>query len=161
MGNRKNDQGKKLGNAPVLLKKPEYGTGNYIGKLYPEVKWEDYRQEFADSDGFDKRSREENGEYIIKIKLPRGTELIRYGSEIGSYTAPKNTPYDNLGLPYLQETIEYHEYIVTADSISAFCIVKRGRVAPMFDSPGGGIQYKHEKSIRELIGKKAIREVIK
>ena len=80
---RKNDAGDPLGDSPVKLKKPEYGTGEYIG-LYPIVRWDDYRQECADLEGFDKRNLEENGEYLMEIELPQGTQLIRYGSSRGS-----------------------------------------------------------------------------
>lgn len=159
---RKNDAGEVLGNRPVELAKPEYGTGAYGSGLYPVVRWEEYRKEWADKDGFDVRNIEENGEYIMEVELPKGTHLIRYGSEKGVFTAPKNTPYDCLGLPYKRETIEFHEYEVIADSIKVFCRAIRGKVAPMFDSAGGAVQYLHANSIFKLARRKhVLKEVIR
>ncbi|MBR1497799.1 MAG: TNT domain-containing protein [Oscillospiraceae bacterium] len=161
MRQRRNDAGEALGSMPVRLKSPDYGTGEYRSGIFPEVKWEEYRQEYADSDGFDLRNMEENGNYCMEVELPKGTVLIRYGSEMGRFTAPKHTPYDALGLPYVRETVEYHEYEVVADSIKVFCRVKRGRVAPMFDSDGGGIQYLHPQTILELTRRKhVLKELI-
>ena len=40
---RKNDEGKLLGNAKVLLKNSDYGTGDYFDEITPKVKWEEYR----------------------------------------------------------------------------------------------------------------------
>ena len=152
---RRNDAGEILGESPVELKNPEYGTGEYRG-LFPVVKWKEFRQPCADPDGFDLNHVEENGEYWMEVDLPRGTELIRYGSARGSFTAPKGTLYEELGLPYVKQTVEFHEYTVVADSVTVLCKVKRGRVAPMFDSEGGGIQYLHPSSIQELIGRKHV-----
>lgn len=152
---RRNDAGTPLGDARVRLKSPEYGTGEYHG-LFPEVRWKEYRQDCADADGFDTRHVEENGEYWMEVELPRGTQLIRYGSSRGRFTAPKGTPFEALGLPYVKETIEFHEYTVVADSIKVFCTVKRGAVAPMFDSAGGGVQYLHPGSMLELTGRKHV-----
>ena len=145
---RKNDEGKILGNAKVLLQKQEYGTGEYHG-FTPIVKWEEYRQNCSDKDGFDTNNVETNGEYLIEVCLPKGTHLIRFGSETGRFTAPEGTPYDQLGLPYVRESVEFHEYTVIADSVKVLCKVKQGKVAPIFDSPGGGIQYLHFSTIRE------------
>lgn len=156
---RKNDAGQLLGEAPVMLKDPKYGTGNYSGKLYPEVRWDDYRQSIADENGFDTRNREDNGEYTIEIELPFDTQLIRYGSDRGRFTAPVNTPYEELSLPYVQETIEFNSYRVIADSIVVHCRAQKGIVAPMFDSRGGGIQYLHECTIRELLKSGVLEEV--
>ena len=157
MTERRNDAGEPLGTEPVRLTRAEYGTGDWIG-YYPVVRWEAYRQDFADGDGFDQRHREENGDYLMEVSLPKGTLLLRYGSERGHFTAPLHTPYETLGLPYVRETVEYHEYRVVADGLKVFCIVKRGRVAPMFDSAGGGVQYLHPNSIRELTRRKHVLE---
>lgn len=152
---RKNDAGILLGDARVELKSPEYGTGKYNG-VFPDVRWNDYRKDCADEDGFDIRHVEENGTYCMEVELPRGTQLIRYGSSRGRFTAPKGTPFETLGLPYVRETVEFHEYKVEADSINVICVVKRGVVAPMFDSKGGGVQYLHPSSMQELTGRKHV-----
>ena len=62
------------------------------------------------------------------------------------FTTDKGTPYSKLSLPYVKETMEYHEYIVTKD-IHVFCYVTQGIAAPKFNMPGGGIQYKHKQAI--------------
>lgn len=152
---RKNYAGELLGDSPIRLKHPDYGTEGWKG-IVPKVNWEAYRQECADDDGFDTRHIEENGEYLMEVVLPKDTLLIRYGSEMGRFTAPKGTAYESLALPYVKETVEFHEYRVIADSITVFCRVKRGRVAPMFDSEGGGIQYLHESKIRDLTRRKHV-----
>lgn len=162
MEDRKNDAGELLGMTPVRLKNAKYGTGEYYNDIYPVVRWEEFRQEYADEDGFDLRNIEENGDYIMEVELPKGTLLIRYGSERGRFTAPRNTQYDTLGLPYIKETIEFHEYVVIADSVKVLCKVTRGIVAPMFDSNGGAVQYLHPSSMLELTKRKRVlKEVIR
>lgn len=151
---RKNDEGKLLGNAKVLLKNSDYGTGDYFDEITPKVKWKEYRQKCSDENGFDVNNVEDNGKHIMEVCLPKGTHIIRYGSEMGRFTAPKGTPYDQLGLPYVKESVEFHEYIVIADSIKVLCKVNRGKVAPIFDSQGGGVQYQHFNTIREARGRK-------
>lgn len=160
MTERRNDVGEPLGTARVQLKRAEYGTGECYG-YFPEVRWEAYRQDCADDNGFDRRHREENGDYTMEVTLPKGTLLLRYGSETGHFTAPLHTPYETLGLPWLRETVEYHEYRVVVDGLRVLCLVKRGRVAPMFDSPGGGVQYLHPNSIRALIRRRVLVEVLR
>ena len=59
----------------------------------------------------------------------------------------KRAEYENLGLPYVKETIEYHEFKVTED-LSVDCQVVKGLVAPKFQSKGGAIQFMHRQSVR-------------
>lgn len=118
-----------------------------------EVDWVKFKEACVDCHGFDKRNLEANGEHIIRVILPCGSILIRYGSEIGHYTAPKGTDYDKLALPYKQETIEYNEYQVTHSEGINVCEVYKGRVVPAFDSEGGAIQYYHPITIRESVRK--------
>ena len=159
MSDRTNYMGEPLGDRPVELQKSEYGTGEYREQYFPEVKWEEYRKTFSDESGFDKNFKNSNGEYYTIIVLPQNTELVRYGSNSGSYTTLKGTPYEMLGLPYKKETIDYHEFVVIADSVKVFCRVKRGVVAPIFDSLGGGVQFKHESNMRKLIREHILEEV--
>ena len=150
---RKNDKGEPLGEAKTLLKNPDYDTGKYSDDYTPLAKWEEYRQPCSDEDGFNKEHKEENGEYYMVVVLPKGMHIIRYGTDYGRFTAPKGTPYEQLGLPYIQDTVEYHAYVVKEESVAVYCQVKRGRVAPIFDSPGGGVQFWHFKTIRSLLRK--------
>lgn len=134
------------------LQKPEYGTGKQNRFGQPVVNWK-YLSKHADEDGFDIRNIESNGKYMIKFILPYGSIIIRYGSEIGHFSAPKGTAYEELSLPYIPESLEYNEYKVVADNVRIICIVDKGRVAPGFGSQGGAVQYLHPITIRESVKK--------
>ena len=84
--------------------------------------------------------------------------LCRYGAPYSDMTALKGTAYDELSLPYDINSIEYHEYEVITDGVFVRCIVKRGIVAPMFDSPGGAVQFQHERIIQAELETGRLRE---
>lgn len=151
MHTKYNYKGEALGDTKKQLSKPEYGTGEIDKFGDPVVKWKEYIIGKADKYGFDKKHKEFLWFHTIRIPLPRNTIIIRYGSERGNYTAPKGTAYDNLALPYKQETVEYNEYRVIADGVIVKCRVRRGLVAPSLDSKGGAIQYHHDKIIADLV----------
>jgi hypothetical protein len=114
----------------------------------PHINW-GLETEECDCDGFDKRFRPDTQSetYIIPdYVIPKGTILCRYGSSFGRFTTLKGTDYNLLGLPYVKETIEYHEYIVSID-VHVECHVTKGIVAPKFNSVGGAIQFKHLQPI--------------
>ena len=140
------------------LKRPEYGTGEKYKNGNPIVDWS-HLSKYADKNGFDTRHREKNGKYRIRIRLPYGSVVIRYGSEAGQFTAPSGTEYEKLSLPYIKETIEYNEYQVISDNVTIICIVDKGKVAPGFDSPGGAIQYYHPITIRESIRRGLLKRI--
>ena len=150
---KRNDAGEIITCDPQL-RKPEYGTGVFHGGV-EQVNW-GYHAIDADNNGFDTKNIEENGYYKIKVSLPQNTIIIRYGPETGSYTAPDGTAYNELSLPYVRETIQFHKYIVLANNIDVTCIVERGRAASVFDEPGGGVQYHHERTVRELVSSKIL-----
>lgn len=158
LSNCRNDKGKPI-QGKRILKKQSFGTGQWKdGEQI--VDWAHNRTEYADENGFDIRNRESNGDYLIEIELPCDTVIIRYGPESGSFTAPVGTSYDSLSLPYLQSSVEFHKYRVS-QSIRVVCRVKKGLVAPMFDSPGGAIQYFHPNtSIKELKKNGVLDEVL-
>lgn len=133
------------------LASPDFGTGEMGAFGIPVVAWEQWRPDIADEHGFDTHNIEENGAHTITCTLPKGTVIIRFGSELGRYTAPQGTHYEEVSLPYTIESMEYHEYRVVADGLEVRCVVQKGRVAPMFRQPGGGVQYLHEHSIRSLV----------
>lgn len=137
--------------SPYQLASPDFGTGEFDEYGKPKIDWPRYTTEYADKYGFDKRNIEANGKYTIPYVLPKGTVIIRFGSEFGQYTAPQNTRFEEVSLPYTIESIEYHEYRVIADGLRVECIVDKGKVAPMFHQPGGGVQYRHPHAIRALI----------
>lgn len=156
-----NYRGEKIVFKPKL-RKPEYGSGkcDRFGNEKPE--WSLIKN--GDGQGFDKDHKEPNDLPRMKIALPKHTKLIRYGSENGSFTAPKGTKFEELSLPYTKESLFYHEYEVIADSISVIeidraCVVDRGKVAPGFDYPGGGVQYLHEYNMINSINMHLLREI--
>ena len=112
--------------------------------------WEQLQH--SDSDGFDVR------EDICEIILPVGTRLVRYGRPAGYYTAPAGTEYEALSLPYLKESLPYHEYVVKDTCNVLLCIVTKGIVAPGFDNPGGGVQFKHRYTIQQEIKRGVLEE---
>ena len=153
----RNDKGKIIDGKKKLLKR-EYGLGDFYSNGEPMVNW-NLLSKYADNNGFDKRNIEKNGKYKIKMKLPYGTIIIRYGNPTGRFSAPKGTKYEDLALPYVRETMEYNEYRVIADKISVVCIVEKGLVAPGFGSKGGAIQYLHPISMKESIRTKLLEKV--
>lgn len=48
---------------------------------------------------------------------------------------------------------------VDADGLTVQCVVQKGKVAPMFDSIGGTIQYKHYQTLAKELDDKKIEEV--
>lgn len=139
-----NSYGQKISGIRTLIS-PKYGTGEKDDRGEEKADWENNLSPFADKHGFDKRHNEKDNNYTAIVQLKLGTIIERYGPESGQYTSPYNSDYNKLGLPYIKETVEYHKYQVIADSITVKCIVTKGIVAPAFNSPGGAIQYFHDK----------------
>lgn len=162
MADRTNYKGQVINCIPIL-RKPEYGTGEIDEYKRPKPDWSWIID--GDEQGFDINHLESNGYYRMKIVLPQKTRLIRYGTEVGCYTAPKGTPYEQLSLPYIKESVFFHEYEVIAESITVMainkcCEVERGRIAPGFEFPGGGIQYLHPYTMVKSINLKLLKEII-
>lgn len=88
--------------------------------------------------------------------LPINTILSRYGSPYGTYTAPSDILFVNRAMPYNEEYYEkdHHRYIVLKP-----LTVEVGIVAPAFNQSGGGIQYKTEQTIKELLELGYLKEV--
>ena len=107
----------------------------------------------SDGKGFDIRQ-----EIIPDYVLKAGKVICRYGSASGAYTCPEGTPYEEISLPYMKESVPYHEYEVMKD-ISVQCVVTKGVAAPNFFCSGGGTQYLHGMSIMEEMERGAIKEV--
>lgn len=138
--------GQDLTNIIISLISPEYG---YVDdENIPHINWgnEDSK---CDKNGFDKEFRPIDGsEYhlVENYVIPKGTILCRYGFPQGRFTTLKGSAYESLGLPYVKETIEYHEYKVSED-LCVDCYVTKGKVAPKFSSVGGAIQFMHKQPI--------------
>lgn len=123
-----------------------------------DINWSGPR---ADGEGFDKEHREPNGHHRMLVELPIGTVLQRYGSPGGYFTAPKGTPYEELSLPYEKDSMEYNEYRVINRGVQVeVCRAERGRAAPLFGQPGGGIQYYHgNKSVQNLVTEELLERI--
>ena len=68
--------------------------------------------------------------------------------------------YDKLSLPYVRSTVEYHKYRVASKALPVYRRVDKGVVAPMFDSPGGAVQYYHpDYTVRDLIRMQILERV--
>lgn len=139
-----------------VLKSLKFGYYDECGNAVPF--WQP-ENEYVDSDGFDKRNITTSGFYKEEVILPKGKLISRYGNVRGRLSTDYGEDYDKLGLPYVKETVEYHTYKVIADGLKVICNVQKGRVAPMFDSPGGATQYKHYSTIAEEISNHKIKEV--
>ncbi len=82
-----------------------------------------------------------------EITLQLGTLISRYGEETGRFAAPQKTAIEERSLSKeLRDKGEYHVYIAVS-TVKCFA----GTVAPWFGQKGGGIQYRFEKRVRELV----------
>ena len=135
---------------------PSYGYYDEFGDEHVNWRSED---ETVDSDGFDKTNHEYSDSYKQDVVLPYGKLICRYGNKRGRFTTDVGTSYEKLSLPYIKETVEYHVYKVIADGLKVKCEVTKGRTAPMFNSDGGAIQYKHHHSLATAIQQKELEEV--
>lgn len=154
----RNDRGESISKNDRRLKDDSYGIITPDGEVF--VNWDLlYKNPHVDENGFDTKHREARGKYKITVILPKGTELIRYGAETGHFTAPQGTDYEQLSLPYVRDTVEYHQYRVIADGVEVFCYVERGRVAPGFGSVGGGVQFYHKKNLIQCIKHKEVERI--
>lgn len=150
---RTNEKGENLEGTPTLrdesyVKKDEKGATllDPNGNPIPDYEGQ------APNNGF-KESPEElekNGSY----NLSKGSTVVRYGSERGSFVTDPGTPYSKLSLPYDKDSVEYHEYRVNSEIPCT-----KGTVAPAFGEKGGGVQYMTNESIGELIESGALTRV--
>lgn len=144
--NKYNYLGQNINDKRILLIDSQYG---YVDESnIPHINWGN-EDDICDIDGFDKTKCVDGNIYkITDYIIPKGTYICRYGFPGGLFTTLKGTPYELLGLPYIKDTIEYHEYKVTED-LKVDCIVTKGIVAPKFNSDGGAIQFFHRQTIAE------------
>ena len=62
----------------------------------------------------------------------------------------KGEEYNLLSLPYIKDSMPYHEYVVIGEC-EVECYVDRGVTAPGFGSRGGAVQYRHYFSIHDSL----------
>lgn len=151
----RNWEGKPIKQAKIL-RDESYLYVNELGET--DINWS---SPGADDEGFDVEHREPNGHWRMLVELPVGTLLLRYGTPGGYFTAPKGTSYEELSLPYEKDSMEYNEYrVINKSLLVEVCQGERGRAAPLFDQPGGGVQYYHGKdSVAELVRRKLLERI--
>jgi hypothetical protein len=88
------------------------------------------------------------------VTLAPGTMIDRYGQPGGRFLAPTGTPYEARAMPYDRSKMDYYRYEVLKP-----LPVKAGTAAPWFDQAGGGVQYKTELSVQQLIAEGYLREI--
>lgn len=78
--------------------------------------------------------------------LKPGTVVDRFGYPGGTFLAPADASYMGRSIPYDRLKMPYYRYEVVRR-----LRVRSGRIAPWFDQPGGGIQYKTERKVGDLV----------
>jgi len=86
--------------------------------------------------------------------LKPGTLLDRFGHPGGAFLAPADASYMGRSVPYDRLKMPYYRYEVLRP-----LRVAAGKSTPWFDQPGGGIQYKTERKIAELVAAGYLRQV--
>lgn len=88
------------------------------------------------------------------VTIQPGARIDRYGYENGSYVSPQGTSYEMRALAPGTEAKPYNVYEVVKpiDALG-------GEIAPWFNQPGGGLQFKLGKTIQELLDGGYIRRV--
>jgi hypothetical protein len=87
-------------------------------------------------------------------ELQPGTILDRYGTDQGKYMSPRGTSYPERALPASSLGGEYHQYKV----VRPFTAIE-GRTAAAFGEPGGGIQFRTDQKIAQLVKDRYLEEV--
>ena len=71
------------------------------------------------------------------VVLEAGTQIDRYGSEDGYFTAAIDTPYEQRSCAPGSNQKPYHQY----EMLKPIEGVEQGITVPWFDEPGGSVQY--------------------
>lgn len=89
----------------------------------------------------------------IKMEtLEPGTKVDRYGSLGGGFVAPEGISFESRALPPESKNSPYNIFKVN-QPLEA----KSGRIASWFNQPGGGIQYKFDERIIDLLNKNVLK----
>ncbi len=91
------------------------------------------------------------------VELKPDTILDRFGGPNGTFLSPVKpgeVPFEKRSLPYGEKKVVRYQYKV----LKAFN-VQEGPAAAWFDQPGGGIQYKTPKPIKDLVAEKFLEDV--
>jgi Tuberculosis necrotizing toxin len=87
-------------------------------------------------------------------KLKAGAKFDRYGSSTGKFASPLGTPANQRSLSpgMVSKPLTKYEVIKPFD-------VQSGKIAPWFGESGGGVQYKFDKSVKDLLLEGYIKEI--
>jgi Tuberculosis necrotizing toxin len=87
-------------------------------------------------------------------QLQPGEILDRYGSDEGRFLCPSGTSYPERSLPADRLAGEYHQYRVVRPLPAI-----EAEIGPAFGEPGGGIQFRTDYSVYQLIADGYLEEV--
>ena len=90
------------------------------------------------------------------VVLEVGTQIDRYGSEDGYFTAATDTPYEQRSCAPGSDQKPYHQYEV----LKPIEGVEQGITAPWFDEPGGGVQYMMPSTLEELVNQGFLKRIL-
>ncbi len=88
--------------------------------------------------------------------LTRGDVIDRLGPDSGEFAAPSGAGYGERAIPPSSIGRDYHEYEVVKPLPES---VTEGKVAPWFEQPGGGVQYKFDHPISWYVKNGYLKEV--
>ncbi|MGL5443026.1 MAG: TNT domain-containing protein, partial [[Mycobacterium] stephanolepidis] len=95
---------------------------------------------------------------IDNAEIPKGAVLDRFGYPAGEWLSPEGTPFAERALPPGSAAKPYFQYVVDDPAkLPPGWRIEQSQVAPWFNQPGGGIQYRViapsgvEPSVQELI----------
>ena len=87
-------------------------------------------------------------------QLKPGEVLDRYGPDEGQFLCPSGTSYPERSVPADRLAGEYHQYKVVRPFAA-----KEAKIAPAFGEPGGGIQFRTNQSVHQLIADGYLEEL--
>ncbi|MBK1661895.1 TNT domain-containing protein [Paracraurococcus ruber] len=82
----------------------------------------------------------------LRVTLPPGTEIDRFGSEFGRFFATPGVSWEARALPYVQSAMPYAVYVVRTPLEAERCTI-----AAWFGAPGGGTQFKTADNVQALL----------
>lgn len=86
-----------------------------------------------------------NGKYE-DTKLRPGEQIDRYGGNNGTFFGDEGTSIPEMAMAPNSDFSKYNKYVVAREMP-----VRKGKIAPWFDQPGGGIQYQIDPGFVETI----------
>ena len=126
--------------------------GYYDANEIPHPEYQESNHDI-DGNGFDLHYP-----IIERYHIPKGTILIRFGSEYGRFLSTENANFDNLAIGLDIRSIPYREYMVITDDF----YVTKGIVGdqPGFGmhGQGGAIQYKTYYPVSDLVNAGILQE---